>query len=161
MKVALYPGSFDPLTYGHLGVAERASKLTERLIIGVAINPLKEPIFTIDERLEMVKDATGHLSNVRVDKLDGLLVNYAQKVQAQAIIRGLRAVSDFEYEFQMALTNRKLFKDVETVFLVTSPDYSFLSSTMIKQIAQLGGDITPFVPTDVAEKIKKKFIHES
>ena len=160
MKLALYPGSFDPLTYGHLGVAERASKLTETLIIGVAINPLKEPVFTIDERLQMVKNATGHLKNVRVEKLDGLLVEFARKVGAQTIVRGLRAVSDFDYEFQMALTNRKLSRDIDTIFLVTSPEYSFLSSTMIKQIGRLGGDITPFVPEEVARKIKEKFADE-
>lgn len=161
MKSALYPGSFDPLTYGHLDVAERASKLAETLIIGVATNPLKEPIFTIDERLEMVKNATGHLPNVRVEKLDGLLVNFAKKIGAPTIIRGLRAVSDFDYEFQMALTNRNLSQEIDTIFLVTSPEYSFLSSTMIKQIAQLGGDISPFVPGEVASKVKEKFTDEN
>jgi pantetheine-phosphate adenylyltransferase len=160
MKLALYPGSFDPLTHGHLDVAERASKLTDTLIIGVAINPLKDPVFTIDERVQMVKHATEHLGNVRVEKLDGLLVNFANKVGAQTIIRGLRAVSDFDYEFQMALTNRNLSKEIDTIFLVTSPEYSFLSSTMIKQIARLGGDITPFVPEEVACKIKEKFADE-
>ena len=160
MKLALYPGSFDPLTFGHLGVAERASKLTEALIIGVAVNPLKEPVFTIDERLQMVKNSTGHLPNVRVEKLDGLLVEFARKIGAQTIVRGLRAVSDFDYEFQMALTNRKLSRDIDTIFLVTSPEYSFLSSTMIKQIGRLGGDISPFVPEEVARKIKEKFADE-
>lgn len=161
MKIAVYPGSFDPLTYGHLDVAERASKITDTLIIGVAENPMKQPIFTVEERMEMMQQATRHLKNVRVDKLEGLLIDYARKVGAQAVVRGLRAVSDFEYEFQMAMINRKLEDRIETLFLVTSENYSYLSSTMIREIAALDGDITPFVPEEIARRVKEKMQNEN
>ncbi len=160
MKIAVYPGSFDPLTYGHLDVVERASKLVDELIVAVAKNPMKDPIFTLEERMEMVREAMAHIKNVRVDKLEGLLVEYAKKTGAEAIIRGLRAVSDFEYEFQMALTNRKLNDQVETVFLVTSENYSYLSSTMIREIARLKGDISPFVPDEIVRRVKEKVRNE-
>ena len=160
MKIAVYPGSFDPLTYGHLDVVERASKLVDDLIVAVAKNPMKDPIFTLEERMEMVREAMAHIKNVRVDKLEGLLVEYAKKTGAEAIIRGLRAVSDFEYEFQMALTNRKLNDQVETVFLVTSENYSYLSSTMIREIARLKGDISPFVPDEIVRRVKEKVRNE-
>ena len=160
MKTALYPGSFDPFTYGHLDVAERASTLVDKLVVAVAINPVKNPIFTLDERMEMVSQVTRHLKNVQVHKLEGLLIDYAKKVGAQAIVRGLRAVSDFEYEFQMALTNRKLARQIETVFLVTSENYSYFSSTMIREIARLGGNILPFVPEEIAHKIQEKLKNE-
>ena len=161
MDVAVYPGSFDPLTYGHLGVAERASKLTKKLIVAVAVNPLKDPLFSPEERVALVRQATSHLPNVEVDMFGGLLVDYAKDKHACAVIRGLRAVSDFDYEFQMALTNRKLSEDFETVFLVTSENYSYLSSTIIKQIARLGGDIRSFVPDNVARRVKEVLSHES
>jgi pantetheine-phosphate adenylyltransferase len=155
-KIAVYPGSFDPPTNGHVDVIERAAKLAGTLYVAVATNTSKQPLFTIQERVDLLKKITADIPNVKVDAFDGLLVDYAIWVGASAIFRGLRAVSDFEYEFQMALTNRRLNDKVETLFLMPSQDYSYLSSNMIKEIARLGGDLSPFVPPEVAELMRHK-----
>lgn len=157
MQVAVYPGSFDPITYGHIDVIQRARKIVGRLLVAVAQRPPKETTFSAEQRLAMVEEATAGLQGVEVNLFDGLLVDYALKIGAQGIIRGLRALTDFEYEFQMALTNRKLCDRIETVFLMPSEVYSYLSSNMIKQIARLGGDISAFVPPFVRDKMMEKF----
>ena len=149
MRTVIYPGSFDPLTNGHLDVIQRATKLFDRVIVAVAQNDSKNPLFTLAERLEMVAHCVRHLPNVEADTFDGLLVNYAEKCSAQAIIRGLRAVSDFEFEFQLALMNRKLNERVETIFMMPKDTYTFLSSRIVKEIARLGGDVGAFVPLRV------------
>jgi pantetheine-phosphate adenylyltransferase len=158
MRRAIYPGSFDPVTNGHLDVIERAAKLFDEVIVAVAINSQKQGLFTTDERLELLRATTsGHGPKVTLARLDGLLVDYARNAGATAIIRGLRAVSDFEFEFQMALMNRKLESAVETIFLMPKEDYTYLSSRIIKEIARLGGDVTSFVPTCVAAALRGKF----
>jgi pantetheine-phosphate adenylyltransferase len=153
MRTVIYPGSFDPLTNGHLDVVQRASKLFDRVIVAVAQNESKNPLFSLHERLELVKTCVLHLPNVQADSFDGLLVNYAEKQSAQAIIRGLRAVSDFEFEFQLALMNRKLNENVETIFMMPKDTYTFLSSRIVKEIARLGGDVSEFVPPSVKEAL--------
>lgn len=145
MRIAVYPGSFDPFTFGHLDIIERATHIFDRVIVAVSINSGKKPLFTIEERVEMITVECHHLKNVEVRHFRGLLVDFAVDNNARTIVRGLRAVSDFEYEFQMALTNRKLNAQLETVFLVSQPNYSFLSSSIVKEIASLGGDISDFV----------------
>jgi len=157
MRAAVYPGSFDPITYGHIDVIQRAKKIIGTLFVAVAAKPPKEMAFSAEERLSMVKEAAAGLEGVRVNLFEGLLVEYTLKVGAQGIIRGLRALTDFEYEFQMALTNRKLCDQIETVFLMPSEAYSYLSSSMIKEIARLGGDLSAFVPPFVCEKLREKF----
>ena len=159
-KVAVYPGSFDPPTNGHLDVIKRAASLVGTLYVAVATNTSKTPLFSAEERVELLKKITAGIPRVKVDSFDGLLVNYARDMGASAIFRGLRAVSDFEFEFQMALTNRRLNSEVETVFLMPSQDYSFLSSQVIKEVARLGGDLAPFVPPEVAALMKQKFRRE-
>jgi len=156
-KVAVYPGSFDPPTNGHIDVIERVGTLAGTLYVAVAVNTTKTPLFTMEERVELLEQITADIPHVKVDSFDGLLVDYAKHVGASAIFRGLRAVSDFEFEFQMALTNRRLNPDIETLFLMPSQDYSFLSSQVIKEVARLGGDLTPFVPPEVATLLKQKF----
>lgn len=153
MRTVIYPGSFDPLTNGHLDVIQRATKLFDRVIVAVALNDSKNPLFTLTERLDLVKGCVEHLPNVEADSFDGLLVNYAEKRSAQAIIRGLRAVSDFEFEFQLALMNRKLNERVETIFMMPKDTYTFLSSRIVKEIARLGGDVGTFVPPQVQEAL--------
>jgi pantetheine-phosphate adenylyltransferase len=153
MRTVIYPGSFDPLTNGHLDVIQRATKLFDRVIVAVAKNESKSPLFTLAERLELVIGCVKHLPNVEADAFDGLLVNYVEKRSAQAIIRGLRAVSDFEFEFQLALMNRKLNERVETIFMMPKDTYTFLSSRIVKEIARLGGDISSFVPPSVQEAL--------
>lgn len=156
MRTAIYPGSFDPLTNGHLDVLQRASRLFDRVIVAVALSESKSPLFTLDERLALMKPAIARMKNVKADVFDGLLVDYAAKRKAQAIVRGLRAVSDFEFEFQMALMNRKLDEKIETIFMMPREKYTFISSRIVKEIARLGGDVSPFVPPHVAAALKKK-----
>jgi pantetheine-phosphate adenylyltransferase len=149
MKTALYPGTFDPITYGHLDVIDRAADIFDRVIVLVATNPQKQPLFTADERAAMIVRAVGRHRNVTVERFDGLLVRYARKVKAASIVRGLRAISDFEYEFQMALTNRKLAREISTVFLMPHEKYTYLNSSIVREIARLGGDVRQFVPPHV------------
>lgn len=156
MKV-VYPGSFDPVTNGHLDIIERAAILFDEVFVAVLKNPNKNPLFSVEERIEVLQEVTGHISNVKIDSFDGLLVEYARQQSAKAVIRGLRAVSDFEFEFQVALTNRKLYNDVETVFLMTSNQYSFLSSSIVKEVASLGGCVRDLVPIEVEQKLKDKY----
>lgn len=155
--IALYPGSFDVLTYGHLDIIERASSLFDRLHVAVAINKGKTPLFTIEERLEMLCAETGHLGNVKASAFDGLTVDYAVKLGANYVIRGLRVVSDFEDELQMALMNRSLDSRVETLFMVPAAEHLFVSSSLIKEIVQLGGDIDRFVPPTTKRMLLHKY----
>src|ERR1700730_10489803 len=157
MKRAIYPGSFDPVTNGHLDVVERARKLFDEVIVAVAHNDEKQPLFSLEERLELLKQTVGTIDNVRIAQFDGLLVECARTEKASAVIRGLRAVSDFEFEFQMALMNRKLESGVETIFLMPKEEYTYLSSRLVKEIARLGGDVAGFVPRPVAEALARKF----
>jgi pantetheine-phosphate adenylyltransferase len=157
MRRAIYPGSFDPVTNGHLDVAERARKLFDEVIVSVAHNDEKEALFTLEERLDLLRQSFGKIDNVRIAHFDGLLVEFAAAQKAQAVIRGIRAVSDFEFEFQMALMNRKLQGSVETIFLMPKEEYTYLSSRLVKEIARLGGDVSEFVPAAVATALAKKF----
>jgi pantetheine-phosphate adenylyltransferase len=157
MRRAIYPGSFDPITNGHLDVIERASKLFDEVIVAVAHNVEKQPLFTLEERLEILRNIIGSRAAVRIGQFDGLLVDFAISEKATAVIRGLRAVSDFEFEFQMALMNRKLQGSVETIFLMPKEDYTYLSSRLVKEIARLGGDVSKFVPAEVARALRDKF----
>lgn len=156
IRRAIYPGSFDPITNGHLDVIDRARKLFDEVIVAVAHNDQKQPLFTLEERLELLQDTIGKLKNVEIAPLDGLLVDFAMARKATAVIRGLRAVSDFEFEFQMALMNRKLEASVETIFLMPKEEYTYLSSRIVKEIARLGGDVAKFVPARVATALRKK-----
>ena len=160
MRTVVYPGSFDPITNGHLDVIRRASRLFDRVIVAVANNEVKDPLFTLEERRTLVAQAVRRLPNVEVDILRGLLVNYAERRGATALIRGLRAVSDFEFEFQLALMNRRLNGRIETIFVMPKETYTFLSSKIVKGIARLGGEIRPFVPAQVRLALKKKFAPE-
>jgi pantetheine-phosphate adenylyltransferase len=155
-RIAIYPGSFDPLTNGHLDVVQRAAKLFDRVIVAVAQNDSKHPLFTLTERVALVKKAVAHLPNVKTDSFDGLLVEYVAACKAKAIVRGLRAVSDFEFEFQLALMNRKLDENIETIFMMPKDTYTFLSSRIVKEIARLGGDVKAFVPPNVQTALQKK-----
>ena len=157
MIKALYPGTFDPITKGHLDVIERSCKLFSQITILIAFHNEKNPLFSVEERMKMIVDATKGMDNIKVDSYDGLLVDYAQRHDMKIIIRGLRAISDFEYEFQMALMNRKISKDVETIFFVPHESYTYLSSGLIKQIIAVGGDVSAFVPPAVNEYLKAKF----
>lgn len=158
-KIVICPGSFDPVTLGHLDIISRASKMFDKVIVAVSVNLAKTPAFTIEERISMLKRTTANLPNVEIDGLTGLLANYAKEKQATALVKGLRAVSDFEYEFQMALMNKKLNDNLETIFLTTSSEYMYLSSNIVRQVASLGGDISNFVPAvihkEILEKLKK------
>ena len=156
MKTAIYPGSFDPVTLGHLDIIERAAKLTERLIVGVLPNNAKAPLFTMEERVEILKHEVQHLPNVEVITFEGLLVDFARSVHAEALIRGLRAVTDFEYELQMSQTNRKIAPEVDTVFLTAELQYAYLSSSVVKEVAYWKGDISEFVTPYVEEHIWRK-----
>lgn len=156
MKTALYPGSFDPVTSGHLDVIRRASRLFDRLIVAVGRNTNKQPIFSVAERTAHLEESCGDLTNVEVTSFSGLLTQAVRDLGATAVVRGLRAVSDFEYEFQMALMNRELAPECETVFLMPSPEYSFVSSTMLREIARLGGDVSAFVPADIATCLRER-----
>jgi pantetheine-phosphate adenylyltransferase len=156
MRIAIYPGSFDPLTNGHLDVVQRAAKLFDRVIVAVAKNESKHALFTLTERVAMVKKAVADLPNVEADSFEGLLVEYVVARRAKAIVRGLRAVSDFEFEFQLALMNRKLEENVETIFMMPKDTYTFLSSRIVKEIARLGGEVSQFVPPNVQIALQKK-----
>jgi pantetheine-phosphate adenylyltransferase len=160
MRKAIYPGTFDPVTYGHLDLIKRGSKIFDELIVAVSHNPLKKPLFTIKERTNMVSKYVKDIQNVKVDCFEGMLVDYVREMQINVILRGIRTVSDFEYEFQMALTNRVLKSDIETVFVMTSQEYSFLNSSLIKEAASLGGDISMFVPSEVGKLLQQKFTHK-
>ena len=157
MRRAIYPGSFDPVTNGHLDVIGRARKLFDEIVVAVAHNDEKQPLFSLEERLALLGDALDKIDHVRVAQFDGLLVDFAVAQEANAVIRGLRAVSDFEFEFQMALMNRKLQDSVETIFLMPKEEYTYLSSRLVKEIARLGGNVSGFVPRPVAEALAKKF----
>lgn len=157
MNCAVYPGTFDPFTRGHLDLVERALRLFPRVIVAIADNPQKTPLFTIEERQAIIRDATAHLRGVEVDAFHALLVNYARDRGARAVIRGLRAVSDFEFEFQMALMNRKLADSIETVFLMPHEAYSYLSSRLVKEVASLGGQVDELVPPMAARMLKERF----
>ena len=156
MLRAIYPGSFDPVTNGHLDVIRRASGLVDELIVGVLNNKAKTPLFSVEERVKMLKEVTKELPGVKIVPFEGLLIDFVKEMSAKMVVRGLRAVTDFEYELQMAQTNHKLAEDIETVFLTTSLEYSYLSSTIVKEVAAFGGDISQFVPEHVEEKIKSK-----
>ena len=158
MKTAIYPGTFDPLTNGHLDLIERASKLFARLIVLVGENTAKKPLFNVDERIKMIKDSIKHLKNVTVDSNSELTVEYARKHNVNILVRGVRAFADFEYELQMALMNRKLDENIETVFLMPKNEYSYLNSSLIKGIADFDADIKDFVPPAVIKMLKKKKI---
>jgi pantetheine-phosphate adenylyltransferase len=157
MRTVIYPGSFDPLTNGHLDVIHRAAKLFDRVIVAVAKNESKHPLFTLRERVELVGRCVKHVKNVEADSFSNLLVEYASERGACAVIRGLRAVSDFEFEFQMALMNRKLNEQIETIFMMPKDTYTFLSSRIVKEIARLGGDVGAFVPAQVQRAMAEKF----
>lgn len=157
MRIAVYPGSFDPVTYGHLDIIKRASKMFDCLIVGVLQNSSKKPLFSVNERVDLIKEAVKNIENVQVEAFEGLLVDYAHQIKAQVIVRGLRAVTDFEYELQMAQTNRTIAPDVDTVFLTTSLEYAYLSSSVVKELAMYHADISACVPKYVQESIKEKF----
>ncbi len=156
-KIAVYPGTFDPVTNGHVDLIERGLRIFETVIIAVLVNPKKEPLFTIEERLEMINNSTAGIKNIIVEAFDGLLVEYSKKRGASAIIRGLRAVSDFEYEMQMALMNRRLDTGIETVFMMPSEEYSYLTSSIVKEVASFGGSVAGLVPAVVEERLREKF----
>ena len=154
--IAIYPGSFDPLTNGHLDLIERGAKIFDELIVAILRNPEKEPLFSLEERLEMIRAMTRERENVRVDSFDGLMVDYALKVGATAVLRGIRAISDYEYELQMALMNRKLEPRLETVFMMPAETYSYLSSRLVREVATLGGSVRGLVPELVEKKLREK-----
>ena len=157
MTRAIYPGSFDPLTLGHVDVIERALRLFDEVVVAAAPSEGKGPLFQIDERLELIRESLSGEKRIKVKKLDGLLVDFVTAEKAQVIVRGLRAVSDFEFEFQMALMNRRLAPEVETIFLMPKEDYSYISSRIVKEVARLGGDVSGVVPPSVAAALRKKF----
>jgi pantetheine-phosphate adenylyltransferase len=151
---ALYPGTFDPPTNGHIDLIQRGAKIFARLTVAILVNPVKNPLFTLDERVEMLKEATAGISHVRVATFNGLMVDFARSQGATAVLRGIRAISDYEYEFQMALMNRRLAPDIETVFLQPAGRYSFVSSRMVKEVVGLGGDVSGLVPANVLKRLR-------
>ncbi|MCD8097237.1 MAG: pantetheine-phosphate adenylyltransferase [Lachnospiraceae bacterium] len=153
---AIYPGSFDPVTFGHLDIMKRASRMVDELIVGVLNNGGKTPLFTIEERVAMLEEVTADLPNVNVQSFSGLLVDFARQTDSTVVVRGLRAISDFEYELQMAQTNRKMYPALDTMFLTTSLEYAYLSSTTVREVAYFDGDISQFIPPKVAEAVHKK-----
>jgi pantetheine-phosphate adenylyltransferase len=161
MRTVIYPGSFDPLTNGHLDLIERASKLFDRVIVAVAENDSKHPLFGLEERRRHVERVVRRYPNVEADAFDGLLIDYVRRRRGAAIVRGLRAVSDFEFEFQLALMNRKLDERIETIFMMPKDTYTFLSSRLVKEIARLGGDVSPFVPPLIGQALRKRLRAEA
>jgi len=159
-KIAVVPGSFDPVTFGHLDIIKRGASVFDEIHVVVLNNSSKKPLFTVDERMELIREVTASLPNVQVDSFSGLLVDYAKKVNAHAIVRGLRAVSDFEYEMQITSMNRVLDDNIETFFIMTNNQYSFLSSSIVKEVAKYGGDISELVPKQVESALKMKFASE-
>ena len=157
--LAVYPGTFDPLTNGHVDIIERGARLFDRIIVALLVNAEKSPLFSVEERLDIARTVFGNLPNVEVDTFDGLLVDYVERRQAQVIVRGLRAVSDFEYEFQMALMNRRLNGKIETVFMMPAEQYSYISSRLIKEVFSLGGRVHGLVPDTVEERLRQKVTH--
>ena len=157
MSISIYPGSFDPVTLGHIDIIKRAAKMTDLLIVGVLKNSSKKGLFTIEERVDMLKEVTKDIPNVEIKSFDGLLVDFAKDTNANTIVRGLRAITDFDYELQMAQTNRALYEGADTIFIPTSIEYSFLSSTTVREIASLNGDISKFVAPYVEQKLKEKY----
>ncbi|TCS93100.1 pantetheine-phosphate adenylyltransferase [Hazenella coriacea] len=161
MKVAIYPGSFDPITYGHLDILQRGAKVFDKIIVAVLINHNKKPLFSVEERKELIRHATLDLPQVEVDSFDGLLIDYVKSRDVNVILRGLRAISDFEYELQIASINRKLSEQVETFFLMTSNNHSFISSAMVKEVARYGADVKDLVPPHVITALQEKFGQET
>ena len=157
MKRAIYPGTFDPVTYGHIDVIRRSAKIVDELVIGVLVNNQKTPLFSPEERVEMLESVVKDIPNVRVVAFNGLLIDFAEEQNANFVIRGLRAVTDFDYELQMAQTNRIIDPDIDTIFLTTSLEYAYLSSSTVREVASFNGDISKFVPEHIAELVKKKF----
>ncbi len=157
MEAAIYPGSFDPITNGHLNILERTLDIFERITVLIATNPQKTPLFSLQESLDMVSEVTSAWPQVSVDYNDGLTVDYARRHNIRTAVRGLRAVTDFEHEFSMALTNRSLWPEFDTVFLMTRVDYMYLSSSVVRQVAQMGGDVSQFVPASIERKLREKF----
>ena len=157
MKRAIYPGSFDPVTLGHIDMIERSAKIVDELVVAILVNSAKNPLFSVEERVSMLREITGHVPNIKITSFHGLLIDYARKVDASIIVRGLRAVTDFEYELQIAQTNRIVDDRVDTVFLTTSLEYAYLSSTIVKEVASYGGDISHFVPEQLIDRIYAKF----
>lgn len=156
-RLAIYPGTFDPITRGHMDIIERAATLFEEVVVAVGLNIGKEPLFSVEERIDMIEHCTSHLPDVNVDYFDGLIVDYAREKNARAMIRGLRAMSDFEFEFQMALVNRTLYPELVQVFLMPHEDYTYLNSTIVRELATFGGNVKPFVTSYVGKILKKKF----
>ena len=161
MRIAVYPGSFDPITNGHLDIIERASRIFDKVIVGVLNNKNKKPRFTSDERVMLIKKVTSHLNNVETASFDGLLVDFAKRQNASVIIKGLRTVNDFEYEFQMALLNKTLDNECETMFMMTNSKYSYISSSMVNELAGYKGDLAGLVPSEIIQYIKDKYEHEN
>lgn len=157
MKRAIYPGSFDPVTFGHIDMIERSAKIVDELVVAILVNSAKNPLFSVEERVSMLEEITGHVQNIRIMSFNGLLIDFAQEVDASIIVRGLRAVTDFEYELQIAQTNRIVNDRIDTVFLTTSLEYAYLSSTIVKEVASYGGDISHFVPEQLIDRIYAKF----
>lgn len=158
MLRAVYPGSFDPVTYGHLDIIRRSENLTDELIVGVLNNKAKTPLFSVEERVKILEEVTKDMTKVKIVPFEGLLVDFAKEMSANIVVRGLRAVTDFEYELQMSQTNHKLLPELETIFLTTSLEYSYLSSTIVKEVAAFGGDISQFVPETIEKRIQEKII---
>ena len=157
-RIAIYPGTFDPFTNGHLDITERAVRIFDKIVVTIAKNTKKKPLFTLKERMDFIADATTHLPNIDIGSFDGLLVDFAEKQKAVAIIRGLRAISDFEFEFQMALMNRRLNNEISTVFLMPNEKYTYLNSTIVREVAQFGGNVEKLVTPLVSAKLKEKFL---
>jgi len=157
LKTAVYPGTFDPITNGHIDIIKRALNIFDKVIIAISVDSTKNPFFTVEERIKMISEAVKDIQRIEIDSFSGLLVDYAKKTNAIAVIRGLRAVSDFEYEFQMALMNRRLNENIETVFLMPNEKFTYLNSSIVREVVSLGGDISDFVPENVKNELKKKW----